>query len=63
MKENKKTTTVSNEVALEQATSSNDLMIAILIVSVVINAFLLTGWIALKVTSQYDAQVAGLLFN
>ena len=40
-----------------------DLMIAVLVVSVVINLFILIGWVTLKVTGAYDAEVATLLFT
>lgn len=40
-----------------------DALNATLIVSIAINAFILTGWLALRVTSQFDDQVASLLFN
>ena len=36
---------------------------ALLIVSLIINAFVLIGWITLQVTNVYDAQVAGFLFT
>jgi hypothetical protein len=36
---------------------------AILIVSVVANLFVLTSWLVLQVTSQYDAQFANFLFR
>ncbi len=35
---------------------------ALLIVSLIINAFILIGWITLQVTTIYDAQVATFLF-
>lgn len=39
-----------------------DLMVAVLIVSVVINLFVLIGWITLQVTHTYDVQLAKFLF-
>jgi hypothetical protein len=39
-----------------------DLKHSILIVSVLVNLFLFIGWIALQVTSRYDAQLAEFLF-
>lgn len=36
---------------------------AILIVSLMANAFVLIGWIALQVTNIYDYQVAAFLFT
>lgn len=40
-----------------------DLVAAILIVSVVINLFILIGWMTLQVTHHYDAQLSVLLFQ
>jgi hypothetical protein len=40
-----------------------DLKNSILIVSVVANLFVLTAWIALQVTSQFDSQLASFLFT
>lgn len=55
------------EVALEtEMTTSHmaqDLKSAVLIVSVVANLFILTAWIAMQVTTQFDSQIAVLLFN
>ncbi|MDN5274229.1 MAG: hypothetical protein JWP06_130 [Candidatus Saccharibacteria bacterium] len=42
---------------------SHDVKNAVLIVSVVANLIVLTTWIAIQVTSQYDVQLARLLFN
>lgn len=42
---------------------SHDLKNAVLIVSVVVNLIVLTTWIAIQITSQYDTQLAALLFN
>lgn len=41
----------------------HDAMVALLIVSVTINLFILITWITLQVTSIYDAQVASFLFS
>lgn len=43
--------------------SVEDLKHSVLIVSIVINLAILTGWIALQVTTQYDGQVAALIFS
>jgi hypothetical protein len=40
-----------------------DLVAAVLIVSVVINLFMLIGWMTLQVTHTYDAQLSVLLFQ
>lgn len=42
---------------------TQDLKNAVLIVSVVTNLFILTAWIALQVTTQFDSQIAAFLFN
>jgi hypothetical protein len=42
---------------------SQDLKNSILIVSVIANLYVLTAWIALQVTTQYDSQLANFLFN
>ncbi len=41
----------------------SDFKSALLVVSLLINAFVLIGWIAVRITSQYDVQVASFLFN
>ena len=40
-----------------------DLVTAVLIVSLLINVAVLIAWIAIKVTTSYDAEVAAFLFN
>lgn len=40
-----------------------DLVSAVLIVSVVINLFILIGWMTLQVTHNYDAQLSFFLFQ
>jgi hypothetical protein len=42
--------------------TTRDAAIALLIVSVVINLFFLIGWVTLRVTTAYDAEVANFLF-
>jgi hypothetical protein len=52
--------------AQERVVSSHmtqDLKNAVLIVSVVANLFILSAWIALQVTSQYDVQLSNFLFT
>jgi hypothetical protein len=41
----------------------HDFKNAILIVSVVVNLIIFTAWVALQVTTKFDAQFANLLFN
>jgi hypothetical protein len=40
-----------------------DLKNAVLIVSIVANLFILTTWIALQLTTVYDAELAGVLLG
>jgi hypothetical protein len=42
---------------------TQDLKNSILIVSIVANLFILTAWIALQVTTQYDTELASFLFH
>jgi hypothetical protein len=53
----------SDEQLLVATQLSYDVKNAVLIVSAVVNLIILTAWIAMQVTSQYDAQLASLLFN
>lgn len=41
----------------------DDLKTAALVVSLAINVAVFTGWLALKITTQYDLQVAQFLFS
>ena len=50
------------EAAVEVAQVNKDAVIAVLIVSLMVNLFILVGWVTLQVTSAYDAQVAAFLF-
>jgi hypothetical protein len=68
MKENKKTTTTMNSPEVDEnemvkAYIGQDLKSSVLIVSVVANLFVFTAWVALQVTTQFDAQFANLLFT
>jgi hypothetical protein len=50
----------------EEVTSAqvwNDLKNSILLVSLFVNLTILTGWIALQVSSRYDAAMASFLFG
>ncbi|MDB5186739.1 MAG: hypothetical protein JWM07_211 [Candidatus Saccharibacteria bacterium] len=53
----------SAQVAFAELKMNEDLKHSILIVSLVINLVVLTAWVALQVTTLYDAQIAGLLFS
>ena len=67
MKQNKKTATVQIEEAISSALPASqmtqDLKTAVLVVSVFANMFIFTVWIALQVTTKFDAQIASFLFN
>ena len=64
MKTNKTNKIAESEMlALNVAQLNKDAMVSVLIVSLAINMFVLIGWVALQVTSVYDAQVASFLFT
>ncbi|HEY5695289.1 MAG TPA: hypothetical protein VIQ80_00470 [Candidatus Saccharimonadales bacterium] len=54
-------TTAENVMPASQM--SQDLKTALLIVSVVANLFIFTTWVALQVTTQFDAQIYTFLFT
>lgn len=41
----------------------DDLKTAALVVSLAVNVAVFTGWLAIKITTQYDLQVAQFLFS
>jgi hypothetical protein len=51
------------EITMPSSRLSQDLKNSVLVVSVVANLFVLTAWIALQVTTQYDTQLASFLFT
>lgn len=55
--------TIENEAAIAISQVNKDAVVALLIVSLVINLFILTAWVTLQVTSVYDTQVATFLFS
>ena len=66
----KKVTTAKKQTAKSVAsstvrvpTTSDDFRNSLLLVSLTINVVVLIGWIALKVTSKFDVQVAQFLFG
>lgn len=59
----KQETETNIEIAFAELKINEDLKHSILIVSVVANLVVLTAWIALQVTTQYDAQIASFLFS
>ena len=63
MKNNTNTTTLAEAQVLPAVDqTTQDFKNALLIVSLVVNAFILIAWITLQVTAVYDAQVAAFLF-
>lgn len=57
-------TTIDGEVAaIMQPQVHKDAVVALLVVSLIINLFILTAWVTLQVTSVYDTQVASFLFT
>lgn len=51
------------QVAAKQPTAYEDFKNAALLVSVTINVAFFVGWLALQITTQYDEQIAYLLFS
>ena len=51
------------EVLTTMTQTNRDLVAAILIVSLLVNLFVLIGWVTLKVTTVYDAQISTFLFT
>lgn len=65
MKKKNTNTSLQNETAeavVVIAQTHHDLVLSLLIVSLVINLFILVGWVTLQVTTVYDSQVASFLF-
>ena len=68
MTDKTKTNKTTPEQAIESTATthikvSEDLKHSVLIVSIVANLFVLTAWIMLQVTTQYDNQIASFLFT
>jgi len=49
--------------ARRAASTTDDVKTALLIVSAAINVAVLVAWLAIKLTSKYDEQVAAFLFG
>ncbi len=64
-KTNKKVTSVAVTAEAEVVSTGiqQDLILALLIVSLTVNLFVLVGWVTLQVTSVYDSEVAAFLFT
>ena len=65
MKENTNTSqeSLSQEMVMPASQISHDLKNSVLIVSVVVNLTLFTGWVLLQLTSQYDSSLASFLLG
>jgi hypothetical protein len=59
----KKAVAKAAKTPLRTPTTGDDVKSALLVVSLVINAVVLIGWITLQVTSKYDEQVTQLLMG
>lgn len=57
------TQTTEAEEAVVLSHMGQDLKNSVLVVSLVGNLIVLTAWIALQVTSQYDSQLATFIFG
>lgn len=63
-KKTNSTVSIASEQILPNVNQADqDAKNALLIVSLLVNAFILIGWVTLQVTSVYDAQLAGFLFT
>lgn len=64
---NKKTNTteeaITQEVVMPLSHAGSDLKNSVLIVSVLVNLVVFTGWILLQLTSRYDASLAMFLLG
>ena len=47
---------------VREASTTNDFKNAVLLVSLTLNAAVFIGWLILRVTTEYDAQVYNFLF-
>jgi 2-C-methyl-D-erythritol 4-phosphate cytidylyltransferase len=62
-KQSPKTASKKRTASPKAPSVGDDFKNAALVVSVAINIAVLTGWLAIKVTTQYDLQVAQFLFS
>lgn len=62
VKKNTKTPRSSSR-GFRMPTTKEDFKTALILVSVTINLAVFVGWLALKITTQYDEQVAAFLFG
>jgi len=59
----KKTTKTSKKFPLMRNAPTEDFKTAVILVSVTLNLAFFIGWLALHITTQYDAQVYNILFT
>jgi hypothetical protein len=63
IKSTKKTAVKRTSSPAKVPTVTDDLKTAALVVSLAVNVAVLTGWLAIQITTQYDVQVAQFLFS
>ncbi len=62
-KTNSTSTITSEQVLPSFSQTDQDAKNALLIVSLLVNAFIMISWVTLQVTSVYDSQIAAFLFT
>jgi len=62
-KNNKITTARAKKQPARTPNTVDDFKTALILVSVTINVAVFVGWLAIKLTTAYDAQVAAFLFG
>lgn len=55
--------TIGETQVIPHSQMGQDLRNAVLVVSLVANLAIFTTWVALQVTTQFDTQLAALIFN
>lgn len=60
---NQQATSATSLVSVVNHHVTQDLKNSLLIVSIIANLFVLTTWVVLQVTTQYDSQLTSFLFN
>lgn len=62
VKKNTKTARVGGK-SLRSSTTKEDFKTALILVSLTINVAVFVGWLCLRITTEYDEQVATFLFG
>ncbi len=62
-KTNKAVDTTEEVIMNNLSQINRDTLVAVMVVSLTINLFVLVGWVTLQVTTAYDPQVASFLFT